>query len=69
MRKVLVEYVPGLVGGVVGGMAGYFVFAWLSRQGFWAPVLPGALAGLGCGLAVPDRLEPPGGPLRAGGRW
>jgi hypothetical protein len=50
MRKVLIEFVPGLVGGVVGGVVGYFVFAWLIQYGLWAPVIPGAFAGLGCGL-------------------
>ena len=50
MRKLLIEFVPGLVGGVVGGIAGYFLFGWLLRYGLFAPVLPGALAGLGCGL-------------------
>ena len=50
MRKVLIEYVPALFGGVIGGVAGYFIVAWISDQGFYAPVLPGALAGLGCGL-------------------
>ncbi len=44
------EYVPGLVGGAIGGALGYAGVGWLARQGFYAPVLPGALAGLGCGL-------------------
>ena len=51
MRKLLIDFVPGLIAGVVGGIAGYFVVYWISRQGFYAPVLPGALAGLACGLA------------------
>jgi fructose-specific phosphotransferase system IIC component len=51
MRKLLIDFVPGLIGGVVGGIAGYFLVYWISQQGFYAPVLPGALAGLGCGLA------------------
>lgn len=51
MGKWLIESVPGLVAGVVGGIAGYFVVSWISQQGFYAPVLPGALAGLACGLA------------------
>jgi hypothetical protein len=50
MRKVLVEYVPGLVGGLMGGLLGYFIVYWIRQQGFYAPVIPGALAGLGCGL-------------------
>jgi hypothetical protein len=51
MRYLLIDLIPGLIGGVVGGIAGYFLVYWISRQGFYAPVLPGALAGLGCGLA------------------
>ncbi len=51
MRKLLIDFVLGLIAGVVGGIAGYFVVYWISRQGFYAPVLPGALAGLACGLA------------------
>ena len=50
MRKVLIEYVPALIGGVVGGVVGYIIVYWIRQQGFYAPVLPGALAGLGCGL-------------------
>ncbi len=50
MRKILIDLVPGLLGGIVGGVIGYFLVDWISRQGFYAPMLPGALAGLGCGL-------------------
>ena len=50
MRKILVDFVPGLLGGLVGGVLGYFIFGWLLRYGLWAPVIPGAAAGLCCGL-------------------
>jgi hypothetical protein len=50
MRKVLIDFAPGLIGGVVGGVAGYFVFGWLLKYGLFAPVFPGALTGLACGL-------------------
>ena len=50
MRKILVDYVPGLLGGLVGGVIGYFIVDWIRQQGFYAPVIPGALAGLGCGF-------------------
>jgi hypothetical protein len=50
MRKILIDFVPGLVGSLVGGFLGYFLVEWLRRQGFYTIVLPGALAGLGCGL-------------------
>lgn len=40
----------GLVGAVVGGAIGYFAFAWLLQQGFYAVALPGVLLGVGCGF-------------------
>ena len=54
MRARLVEFVPGLVAGVVGGIGGYFLVAYLLRtQGWWVPIFPGAIAGLACGQASP----------------
>ncbi|WP_435005100.1 hypothetical protein P12x_002992 [Tundrisphaera lichenicola] len=50
MRKVLIDYVPGLIGGIIGGGVGYLIFSWLVGYGLWAPVIPGALTGLGCGM-------------------
>jgi len=50
MRKGLVEFVPGLVGGALGGLLGYSIVSWISRQGYYAPVIPGALTGLACGF-------------------
>ena len=50
MRKLLIEYVPGLLGGAVGGFLGYLAVGWmLSHTPFWVPILPGAFAGLACG--------------------
>jgi len=45
----------GLLGAVAGGAVGYFAFFWALRQGFYALVLPGGLAGLGGGLLVRDK--------------
>ena len=45
----------GLLGAAAGGVLGYFVFFWIARQGFYALMVPGALAGLGGGLLVKDR--------------
>ncbi|TWU30223.1 hypothetical protein [Bythopirellula polymerisocia] len=45
-----VNWLLGLVGGVIGGVLGYFAFFLMVRQGLYAMVLPGALLGLGCGL-------------------
>jgi hypothetical protein len=45
-----VDALMGLAGGVAGGSAGYFVFGWLTSQGFYAVALPGVLLGLGAGM-------------------
>jgi hypothetical protein len=39
-----------LLGAIAGGVAGYFLFFWITRQGFYALVLPGGLLGLGAGI-------------------
>ncbi len=54
MRKLAIEFVPGLVGGLVGGYLGYLAVAYLiSHFGLWVPILPGAFAGLACGQLSP----------------
>jgi hypothetical protein len=45
-------------GAAAGGVAGYFAFGWLARQGFSALALPGVLIGLGAGRCVPGRSLP-----------
>jgi len=50
-RNVLV----GLAGALLGGVLGYFAFIWIARQGFYALMLPGGLAGAGAGLFVTNR--------------
>jgi hypothetical protein len=54
----MTNVVRGLVGAVLGGVAGYFLFGWLIKRGFYAPMLPGALLGLGCGVFVRQRNLP-----------
>ena len=39
-----------LIGGVAGGLVGYFGFLWIARQGFYALVLPRGLLGVGASL-------------------
>ncbi len=39
----------GLLGAVLGGTAGYWLFAWIISQGFYALILPPALLGLTAG--------------------
>jgi hypothetical protein len=34
----------------VGGLAGYFLFFWVTRQGFYGAMLPGCLLGIAAGL-------------------
>jgi len=39
-----------LVGALIGGVAGYFLFFWIAGQGLYCLVLPGALVGVGAGF-------------------
>lgn len=50
MSRTLLSWLLGLVGAVIGGVAGYFVFGWILRYGLYAPLIPGAFLGAGCGL-------------------
>jgi len=45
----VVGTVLGVGGTVVGAFLGYLLFVAIAGQGFYAIVLPGALAGVGCG--------------------
>ncbi len=47
-----------LLGAFAGGWVGHFAFLWIARQGFYALALPGALAGLGCGLVSKQNCLP-----------
>ena len=47
----------GIAGAVVGGLIGYLLFRWLLTKGFYAMVMPGALLGLGAGLAARGRSQ------------
>ena len=46
MNKTLLA----LLGAVVGGMLGYFLFSWILTQGFYGLILPGGCLGLGASL-------------------
>ena len=46
----MLNWLLGVVGGIVGGALGYFAFFLFACQGFYAMVLPGALLGLSCGF-------------------
>ena len=42
----------GIGGAIAGGVAGYFLFGLLVRNGLYSSMIPGALLGLGAGLAA-----------------
>jgi len=48
----VISIIRGVLGAIAGGTIGHFTFMWLKQQhGFYSLVLPGALLGLGFGLA------------------
>src|SRR5580765_5049501 len=49
--------VRGIAGAAVGGALGYFLFRWLAQRGLFAHAVPGALVGLGAGLAAFRRSQ------------
>jgi len=56
----IVGLLRGSVGGILGGVLGYYGFIWLGRHGFYAIILPGSLIGLGFGVCS-GRRSPAGG--------
>ena len=60
MKSIAYDILPGLLGGLVGGFAGYLLLGWVVKQGYDAPVLVGAFAGLGCGMASRTDSNPRG---------
>jgi hypothetical protein len=48
-----------IAGAVVGGAVGFVLFGWLYNQGYYAPVLPGGLLGIGAGFARPRSIFVP----------
>lgn len=46
----IVDALRGLAGAAAGGGVGYFLFSWLTSQGFYAVALPGVLLGIGAGM-------------------
>jgi len=42
----------GIIGGLVGAVAGYFLFQYLARRGMFGYAIPGASIGLVAGLAA-----------------
>ena len=54
-RDRILNVILPIVGAFIGATIGYFLFFWISRQGFYAMIAPGALMGLGCGLLARHR--------------
>src|ERR1700746_2246238 len=54
MRQVA-SCVLGLIGAVIGGALGYYIFMWIASQGFYGLMIPGALLGLGCSFLTQTR--------------
>jgi hypothetical protein len=52
--------VRAVLGGAVGAIVGYAMYAWLVGQGFYALAIPGAALGLGCGLTTRRSSLPTG---------
>jgi hypothetical protein len=50
MPRYLVSHLLGLVGAVLGGVLGFYVFGWLYYYNFYGLMIPGAFLGGGCGL-------------------
>jgi MFS family permease len=50
MARLLISYLLGLVGAIIGGVLGFYTFHWLIGHGFYGLAIPGAFLGLGCGL-------------------
>ncbi len=50
MPRNLVSNLLGIVGALVGGALGFYIFGWLFDHGFYGLMIPGALLGGGCGL-------------------
>ena len=50
MTRLLISNMLGLVGAIIGGVLGFYTFAWLEDKGFYGLAIPGAFLGLGCGM-------------------
>jgi len=60
VRDRVLSHLLGAAGAAAGGAAGYWLFFWITRQGLYALVLPGAGLGAGCGLLARHTSVPRG---------
>ena len=47
----------GIAGAIAGSIAGYFLFWFLLKNGLYSSMIPGALLGIGAGLAARGRSQ------------
>lgn len=59
-RSRIVSNVLGVVGAAAGGVFGHVLFHWITRQGFYALIVPGGMLGLGCNLLARHPSRPRG---------
>jgi hypothetical protein len=52
------NWLLGLVGVIVGGAAGFFLFVWLLSKGYYAMMVPGAALGLLGGIMLRSYSQP-----------
>ena len=50
MPRHVLSNLFGLVGAILGGVAGFYTFRWLLDHGFYGLIIPGAFLGLGSSL-------------------
>ena len=50
MPRYVISHLLGLVGAVIGGVAGFYTYKWLLSNGFVGGMIPGEFLGLGCSL-------------------
>jgi hypothetical protein len=55
MMRQIASCFLGLIGAVIGGALGSYIFMWIVAQGFYGLMIPGALLGLGCSLLSQHR--------------
>ncbi|MGP0063794.1 MAG: hypothetical protein ACLQGP_09375 [Isosphaeraceae bacterium] len=60
MARLLISNLLGLVGAIIGGVLGFYTFAWLEDKGFYGLAIPGAFLGLGCGMLAQHDSIPRG---------
>ena len=58
MKPAVTHLLAGVAGALLGAVLGSFAFLWIARQGFYALMLPGGLAGVGGGLFAKGRSVP-----------